>query len=263
MKLNKLHLTCLSIMLLALTACNKGDQDFLYKDELFSISLSGYNAGDEELIVKLGTITFPTSLMPNSSFNHTNAYTFGSAENQIKLSISEKTSGKLVLERELKKEDRTVKENFLYIDGRISPMPEKPPVEEGKLKLLYMFQPSVSNYTEPVDFVVGKYYSTPKVFEEVARAKNVKPYEFGPAITLPTFSTARQEYNGVMTAVSFVVRICKAGTNIPYTDGTAYTWNPLSSTAPKPAASNPSSKLYIFSEAPVGDIMRFFTRLDQ
>ncbi|NQX38546.1 hypothetical protein SAMN05421820_101574 [Pedobacter steynii] len=263
MKLNKLYLTCLSIMLLTLTACNKKDQDFLYKDELVSISLNGYNASNEELIVKLDTINFPASLRPNSSFNSTNAYTLVPTENQIKLTVKEKASGKLILEKELKKEDRAIKLNFIYIDGKIGPMPEKPAVEEGKIKLIYMFQPTITNYTEPVDFVVGKYYSTPKVFEELSRAKNVKPYEFCPAITLPTFSTARQEYNGVMTAVSFVVRIYKAGTDIPYTDGTEYTWNALSSTAPKPVASTPSSKLYIFSEGPVGNIMRFFTRLDQ
>lgn len=263
MKLNKLYLTCLCTMLLVLTACNKGDQDFLYKDELFGINLIGYNASTEELTVKLDTTDFLTPLQPNSRFESTIAYTFRPNENRIKLRVAEKTSGKLVLERELKKEDSGIKVNFLYIDGRTSSMPEKPAVEEGKLKLIYMFQPTTTNYTEPVDFVVGKYYAVPKVFEELARAKNVKPYEFCPPITLPTFSTAKQEYNGVMTTVSFVVRICKAGTDIPYTDGTAYSWNPLSSTAPKPVASTPSSKLYIFSEAPSGGMMRFFTRLDQ
>lgn len=263
MKLNKLYLTCLGTMLLVLTACNKGDQDFLYKDELFGINLIGYNASTEELTVKLDTTDFLTPLQPNSRFESTTAYTFRPNENRIKLRVAEKTSGKLVLERELKKEDSGIKVNFLYIDGRTSSMPEKPAVEEGKLKLIYMFQPTTTNYTEPVDFVVGKYYAVPKVFEELARAKNVRPYEFCPPITLPTFSTAKQEYNGVMTTVSFVVRICKAGTDIPYTDGTAYSWNPLSSTAPKPVASTPSSKLYIFSEAPSGGMMRFFTRLDQ
>ncbi|AOM77834.1 hypothetical protein [Pedobacter steynii] len=263
MKLNKLYLSCLSILMLALTACNKGDQDFLYKDELFSISMNGYNASSEELMVKLDTTDFRTPLPPNSRFENTTAYTFRPNQNRIKLRVTEKISGKLVLERELKKEDPGIKVNFLYIDGRTSPMPEKPAVEEGKLNLIYMFQPTTTNYAEPVDFVVGKYYAVPKVFEELARAKNVKPYDFCPAITLPTFSTLKQEYNGVMTTVSFVVRICKTGTDIPYTDGTEYTWNPLSSTAPKPVSSTSSSKLYIFSEAPSGAVMRFFTRLDQ
>ena len=263
MKLNKFYLICLCTMLLALTACNKGDQDFLYKEELFGVNLIGYNASSEELTVKLDTTDFITPLQPNSRFESTTAYTFRPNENRIKLRIAEKISGKLVLEKELKKEDTGIKINFFYVDGRIGPMPEKPAVEEGKIKLLYMFQPTTTNYTEPVDFVVGKYYLVPKVFEELGRAKNVKPYEFCPPITIPTFSTASQEYNGVKTTASFVVRIYKAGTDIPYTDGTAYLWNPLSSTAPKPSSSTPSSKLYIFSEAPSGSMMRFFTRLDQ
>jgi UTP-glucose-1-phosphate uridylyltransferase len=125
-----------------------------------------------------------------------------------------------------------------------------------------MFQPTLTNYTEPVDFVVGKYFVTPQVFEELARVKNVKPYEFSTALSIPTFSTARQDYHGVMTSVSFSVRIYKAGTNVPYIDGTSYTWNALNSTAPKPSSSTASSKLYIFSESPLGNIMRFFTRLE-
>lgn len=263
MKLNKFYLTCLSTILLGLTACNKGDQDFLYKEELFSVNLIGYNASSEELTVKLDTTNLIDPLQPNSRFESTTAYTFRPNENRIKLKIAEKISGKLVLERELKKEDSGIKINFFYTEGRTGPMPEKPAVEQGKIKLLYMFQPIVTNYTEPVDFVVGKYYLVPKVFEELGRAKNVKPYEFCPPITIPTFSTTAQEYNGVTTTASFVVRIYKAGTDIPYTDGTAYSWNPLSSTAPKPQASTASSKLYIFSEAPSGGLMRFFTRLDQ
>ncbi|MNE23388.1 hypothetical protein D3C80_1166400 [compost metagenome] len=148
------------------------------------------------------------------------------------------------------------------MDGRISDMPEKPAVQDEKISLTYMFVPDITGYSQPVDFVIGKYFSTPKVFEEITRLKNVKPYEFSESARISTFSTARQEYNGVMTSVSFQVRIYKAGTNIPYVDGTAYTWNELSSTAPKPAASTASSKLYIISEYPNGNIMRFFTRLE-
>ncbi len=167
-----------------------------------------------------------------------------------------------MLEKVLKKEDGAAKISFLYMDGKLVPMPDKAPLEDGKISLIYMFQPTVTNYSEPVDFVVGKYYVTPQVFEEVVRAKNVKPNEFSAPVKLSTFSTARQDYNGVMTSVSFVVRICKVGTNVPYVDQTAYTWNALSTTAPKPSASTASSKLYILSEAPAGAVMRFATRLE-
>nr|WP_121270859.1 hypothetical protein [Pedobacter schmidteae] len=261
MKLNKQYLACLSIILLALASCKKGNQEFVYKNELFPVSLTGYNGSSEELLIKLGDFDLPIPLSANSSFAQSNAYIFKAGEEKLKLTVSEKNTGKQVLEKELKKTDGTANVNFLYMDGRIGPMPAKPAVENDKVTLIYMFQPTLSNYSEPVDFVMGKYYLVPQVFEEVARAKNVKPYEFCAPVSLPTFATGRQDYNGVITSVSFIVRICKAGTNIPYTDGTAYTWNALSSSAPKPAASIASSKLYIFSEAPNGNTMSFFTRL--
>ncbi|SDK13607.1 hypothetical protein SAMN04487898_106140 [Pedobacter sp. ok626] len=260
MKTNKLFLGFMSVMLLALAACEKSEQ--FYKDELYGINLTGYNGSGDTLITKLGDITFPDGILPNARFEQNNAYMFQSTENKIKLRVMEKASGKVVLEKELHKEEGSAKVNFLYMDGKVGPMPDKPEVEKDKISLVYMFQPTLTNYTEPVDFVIGKYYVTPQVFEELARLKNVKPYEFSTAVSIPTFSTARQEYNGVMTSVSFSVRIYKAGTNVPYIDGTSYTWNALNSTAPKPSASAASSKLYIFSESPLGNIMRFSTRLE-
>jgi len=245
---------------MALYACNKEEQ--FYKDQLYRINVNGYNGSTEQLDIKLGSMTFSDPVSPNTSFNITNGYAFNSSENKIKLNIVEKGTGKLVLEKELKKEDGEASVNFLYMDDKIGPMPTKPAVEKDKITLVYMFQPTTTNYTEPVDFVLGKYYFTPQVFEELTRVKNVKPYEFSTPVSVGTFSTARQEYNGVMTSVSFVVRICKAGTNVPYVDGTSYTWNALNSTAPKPGASTAVSKLYIFSEAPQGNTMRFFTRLE-
>lgn len=262
MKLNKRYLAWLSMMLFVLASCKKGDQNYFYKGDLLPITITGFNGSSEELIVKVDTFSFPAVLQPNASFGQSNSYTFRETEDRVKLVIHEKRTGKLVLEQELKKQDGPAKINFLYMDGKIVPMPDKPALEEGKISLIYLFQPTVTNYTEPVDFVVGKYYVTPQVFEEVVRAKNVKPNDFSAPMKLPTFSTARQEYNGVMTSVSFIVRICKAGTNVPYTDGTTYTWNALSSTAPKPAASVSSTKLYIFSEIPSGSTMRFNTRLE-
>ena len=263
MKWNKYYFAYIGVFLLSLSSCKKGSDNFLNRSELLAITVTGFNGSSEDLLVKVGGFEFPVPLQSNNSFSQRNTYTFDAGENEVKLTVEEKSTGKLVLEKKLKKVDGTAKVNFLYIDGNISPMPEKPEVVADKISLIYMFQPTVTNYTEPVDIVVGKYYVTPQVFEEVTRAKNVKPYEFCEPITLSTFSVARQDYKGVMTSVSFVVRIYKAGTNIPYIDGTAYTWNALSSTAPKPSASVASSKLYIFTESPVGNIMRFFNKLEQ
>lgn len=244
-----------------LVACNKGNDNFLYNEQVLPISIRGYNATTEELTVKVDTFNARQTIGAGS-FALTEGFIFKGNQQAVKLSIGEKSTGKLVLEKELKKSDSAVNLSFLYMEGKVSDMPEKPAIENEKISLIYMFVPDVTKYSEPVDFVIGKYFVTPKVFEEVTRIKNVKPNTFSEAATFSTFSTARQDYNGVMTSVLFQVRIYKTGTNIPYTDGTAYTWNETSSTAPKPAASAASSKLYIFSEAPSGTFMRFFTRLD-
>jgi len=252
----------LAIAALLMAACNKNNDNFLYTDQVFPITIKGYNATKEALGIKVDTISSPRIANGESSFNLTEAYTFRGEQHTIKVNVSEKNTGKLVFEQAFRKEDGAINLNFLYMDGKLSDMPEKPAVTNEKISLVYMFVPDVTKYSEPVDLVIGKYYSTPKVFEEITRLKNVKPNEFSEAATISTFSTARQEYNGVLTSVSFQVRIYKAGTNTPYIDGTSYTWNDLSTTAPKPAASAASSKIYIFSEAPSGTMMRFSTRLD-
>lgn len=251
----------LSMIAFLLAACNKGNDNFLYNEQVLPITIKGYNAGTEDLMVKVDTFNARQTILAGS-FALTEGFIFKGNQQSVKLNISTKNTGKLVLEKELKKGDSAVNLNFLYMDGKASDMPEKPAVVNEKISLVYMFVPDVTKYSEPVDFVIGKYFVTPKVFEEVARIKNVKPNEFSKPATISTFSTARQDYNGVMTSVLFQVKICKTGTNTIYTDGTAYTWNDLSSTAPKPTASVAASKLYIFSEAPAGTVMRFLTRLD-
>ncbi|NML41353.1 hypothetical protein HHL17_29440 [Chitinophaga sp. G-6-1-13] len=262
MKINTISRLLLGIATFLLAACNKDNDNFLYQEQVLPITIKGYNATKEQLMVKVDTIVLPTALGMEGSFTQFEAFTFKGDQRTVKLNISEKSTGKLVLEKEFKKEDEAATLSFLYMDGKVSDMPEKPAVAPDKISLIYMFMPNVTNYSEPVDIVVGKYFVTPKVFEEITRIKNVKPNEFSQTTTISTFSTARQDYNGVMTSVSFQARIYKAGTNTPYVDGTAYTWSDISTTAPKPASSAPSSKLYIFSELPTGSSMRFATRLD-
>lgn len=261
MKLNKLNLIWLSILLLLMAACSK-DNNFLQKESVLSLTLKGYNASDEELLVKLDTFKSSAPISGNSQISYEEAYMFPQNKNTVKLTVSEKNTDKSVFEKEVKKADGSLTLSFLYMDGKVSDMPEKPAVEAQKLKLIYMFIPSETGYTEPVDFVIGKYYITPQVFEELGRIKNVKPYVFSEPATISTFSTARQEYNGVMTSVISLVRICKAGTNVPYINGTDYIWSTFTS-APKPTVSIASSKLYIFSEASSDNVMSFSTRLDQ
>ncbi|HVI46088.1 MAG TPA: hypothetical protein VM802_14525 [Chitinophaga sp.] len=260
MKINKTSWLLPGIATFLLAACNKDNDNFLYQEHVLPITIRGYNATQEPLTVKVDTITLSTAL--EASFAESGAFTFKGDQDVVKLNISEKNTGKLVLEKEYKKGDDAAALSFLYMDGKVSDMPEKPAVVADKISLVYMFMPNVTNYSEPVDIVIGKYFVTPKVFEEITRIRNVKPNEFSQATTISTFTTGKQDYNGVMTSVSFQVRIYKAGTNKPYVDGTAYTWNDISTSAPKPVSSAASSKLYIFSEFPSGSSMRFNTRLD-
>lgn len=247
------------VVLLIMAACNKGEDEFLYKGDMLPVTIKGYNGSNQELEVKIDTFKFKYALIGNSTINLSDGYTFPANQSKATLSIKEKSTGKLVLEKELKKGDGPTTLSLLYMDGKVSNMPELPRVEAGKIKAIYMFKPTFTNYTQPVDIVAGKYWSAPNdVFEEFARIKNVKPNEFSEPIILSTFSTAGgQQYNGVASLVSFQIRIYKAGTNEPYTEGTGYQWHVTSSPPPKPAAATASSKLYIIEESPSGTQMKF------
>lgn len=253
------YLVLTGTLLLALAACNKGEEGFLYKGDMLAVTIKGYNGSSEQLEVKIDTFKFKYMLAGNNTINISDAYTFPANQHKTTLTIKEKGTGKLVLEKELKKEDGPTTISFLYMDGKVTDMPQVSPVEQGKIKAVYMFKPTHTNYNEPVDIVAGKYWSAPNnVYEEFARIKNVKPNEFSEPIKLSTFPTTYgQTYNGVVSPVSFQIRIYKAGTNVPYTEGTGYEWHVTSSPPPKPAASTASSRLYIIEENPSGTQMRF------
>lgn len=246
--------------LTTLLACNKKEQDFLYEDNMLAVTVKGYNGSDETLTVKLDT--FEVTTASPGKFDATKGCVIPVNKPALNLNITETGTGKTVMSKALKKEDSPATIEFFYFNGQVSKMPEIPAFEDGKIKISYLFTPTVTKYAEPVDIVLGKYYFTPKVFEEITRIKNVKPNEFSSPVSISTFSTTGQVYNGQPTAVLFLVYIYKAGTNEFYTEGSAYTWHATATTAPKPAASTASSRVYIFEEAPVGNSMRFTKKLE-
>ncbi|WP_202182937.1 hypothetical protein [Chitinophaga solisilvae] len=255
MKTTNILSTILSaVLLLALAACSKNEEDYYYKQKMLAVSLKGYNGSGDVLDVTLDTCKYE---LQNGAFLLNQGYLFPDNQQSVKLKITERNTSKAVMEKVINREDVHTTINFLYLNGKVSDMPVKPDVEDKKLKLIYMFMPTVTNYTEPVDIVLGKYFVTPKVFEEITRIKNVKPYTFTEPVTLATFPTANQQYNGQPTAVQFNIYVYKAGTNEFYTEGTEYTSSPISSSAPKPPAATATSKLYIFSESAAGQTMRF------
>jgi len=246
--------------LLLLVSCSKGRADFYYKESVVPVTVKGLNGSDEWLELKLDTFQFDYS--PNTPFDHTIAWSFTGNQDNIKLRISERSTGKMVLEQTLKKNGGLVKIGFLYLDGKRSNLPEKPATEEGKVKIKYLFRPTLTNYREPVDIALVKYYLTPKVSEEITRIKNVKPNEVSEAISIPTFSTDGQQYNGQNTRVLFRAYIYKAGTNEFYTEGTDYIWQTISSKVPVPSPSATFAGVYVFSEAPLDNIINFTTNLE-
>jgi len=254
MKTIRIYLTSITASLLLLVACKKNDGNILDKRNALPVTFSILNVSTAPLEAKIDTARID---IPVGRFDLNNAYHVPDNKNSVNLTITEKETGKLVLRKELKKDDGRAFISFFYMNGEIGKMPEVPPVEPGKIKITYMFRPVKTNYAEPVDIVLGKYYLTPKVFEEITRIKNVKANEFTEPVTISTFSTAPQPYNGVNSSVSFQVYIYKAGTNTLYIDGTNYTWNPTASTAPRPGSLTPASKLYIFSEASTTGYMTF------
>ncbi|MGO4292190.1 hypothetical protein [Chitinophaga sp. RAB17] len=245
--------------MLVLSSCSKKD-DFYYKENVVTVKLKGYNGSDEYLDVKLDTFSFV--YYPNSAVNETMPYSFTGSQESVKLRITEQGTGKLVLEKILKKNDGLVKIGLLYLDGKAADLPQVPAIEEGKIKIRYIFRPIQTNYSEPVDIALVKYYFTPKVSEEIGRIKNVKPNELSEPISISTFSTSGQVYNGQKTPVLFRAYIYKAGTNEFYTDGTAYTWNTISSAVPLPSPSATAARVYIFSEEASDDIMGFTKNLE-
>ncbi|MEQ7800191.1 hypothetical protein ABDJ41_10295 [Pedobacter sp. ASV1-7] len=261
MKLNKLYFACMGMLILLLaTACNKGEVEFLYKGDMLPVTLKGYNGSSEQLIVKIDTFKFKYELGENSTINLSDAYTFPEDKNKAILTISERSTGKLVLERELDRKDGPTTISLLYIDGKVSDMPEVPAVEEGKVKMYYMFVPNVTNFTGLVDIEAVKIDNLSGAIERIGRINNVKPFEFtAEQLTFSTFKTGIQEINGVRQAWNLYLRIYKAGTNEYYTNGTGYTWHENSSNPGKAAASTASSTLYIVGEAPSGTQMRFRT----
>ncbi len=263
MKTNQLYILLTATLLTAFASCKKAEDNFLYKGDMLPVTITGYNASTEYLQVKLDTFSFKSELAPNNLINLSDAYTFFGSQQKINLVISEKSTGKKILERELNRGAGPISINLFYMNGQVGELPQKPAVEEGKNSVIYMFKPTITNYSGLVDIALGKFYVTPRVFEELARIKNVKANEFTESVTVPGFSTAAgQLYNGQSTSVSFRARIYKAGTNEFYTEGSPYTWNILSTTAPLPAASSSASKLYIFEEAPSGVNMLFTKKLE-
>lgn len=245
-------------LLFTLLSCNKGGDDLLYSSNVHMVNLSGYNNSEEELILQLDTFA-ATVTPPFSRIEFGAKYNFNAiSKSSLKFIMKSKATDKILLQREIKASDITLETNLnvIYMDGKVADFPAVPAPVEGKVQLIYMLQSNILNYREPVDIVFGKFYFTPKVFEEVIRIKNLKPNEFSKPIAFDPFPLGIQDYNGQKTSVLFRAYIYKAGTDIPYSEGSSYTFNQLTSGAPVPSPTTSISKLFIINEAPLNNTMR-------
>jgi hypothetical protein len=251
-------------ILLVMAACNKGENDFVHQSGAAVLNLTGHNGSTQQLVVKIDTVEFTDYIMrANAKIAQSHPYLLKN-KTEVSYSITEQSTGKLLLEGKLRKgEIKNI--NMIYLLGKvIDNMPALPAVEEGKVKMYYMFVPTVTNYTGLVDIEAVRIDNISGAIEKIGRINNVKPFEFSSEpLIFSTFKTGIQEVNGVRQAWNLYLRIYKAGTSEYYTNGTGYTWHENSSNPGKAAAATASSTLYIVGEAPSGTQMRFSTIYSQ
>ncbi len=246
------------LLLVSLTSCDKGDQ-LLYDSNVHLLELKGYNNSSERLIIKLDTFK-SVEVAPFSRIGYNAVYNFNSSSpKSIKLTMSSNLQNQTVLQKEIKgmDQEKESKFNLLYMDGKVSDFPNVPELMPNRVQLVYMFQSNFLKFNEPVDIVFGKYYLTPKVFEEFGRIKNLQPNTFSEPFSFDTFPLGIQEYNGQRTSVVLRAFIYKAGTDIPYTEGTNYIFSYLNSGIPVISPATANTKVFIINENPVGTMMKY------
>lgn len=219
------------LLLLIITGCQK-DDNFLIKEEAFSVITSGFSTSTLE--IRIDTLTLPYEILANGSFKRTDKYTFTNGQRQVKLVINEKGSGKQIYEKEVKKGEYSLVINLFYVNGALSEKPALPAEKDGSMQVSYMFMPRESKYTGDIDIVFTKRYDYIedgqfKVDreEELVRV-TTKPYAFSNFLQMPVFEQGRTEIDGRIFYVNAGLKIFKAGTSIPYYEDAGFTLNPYS-----------------------------------
>ena len=219
-------LLCLLLMIIA--GCQKND-NFLIKEEAFAVITSGYNGSSSQLQVIIDTMTLQFPIEPNGSFKRTDKYTFREGQEQVKLVIKEKDSGKLIYESEVKRGEYSVSIDLIYVGGKLIEKPVPPADKPGFRQASYLFIPSISGYTGDIDIVYFKNHEVvlngmlvPEMTEELARI-TAKPNAFSPFIEAPIFTSGRTEINGKVYFVNQATKFFKSGTSIPYYEEGGFT----------------------------------------
>ncbi len=216
------YITALVLLSLTMIGCQK-DDNFVIKEEAFSVITSGYNGSSSELEILIDTMTLKYPIEASASFKRTDKYTFGDRQDSVKLVIKEKETGKQVYEATIKKGEYSTTIELIYVNGKLIEKPVMPDNNPAGFRLLsYLFLPRVSGYAEDIDIVYFKLYQVVangqlvNESEEVLAKVTVKPWTFSPLLQAPVFPGGRTEINGKVYFINPEVRIFKAGTGIPY-----------------------------------------------
>lgn len=228
---------------LSILGCQK-DDNFVIKEEAFSLITSGYNGSSSQLQITIDTMTLKFPIEANGNFKRTDKYTFKEGQDQVKLVVKEKESGKKIYEGEVKRGDYTLNVELIYVGGKLIEKPALPADRAGFRQASYLFIPAISGYTGDIDIAYFKNHEVvlngqlvPEISEELARV-TVKPYTFSPFLQAPIFQSGRTEINGKVYFINQATKFFRAGTNILYHEGSGLSIS-QSATFPYLTASKP------------------------
>jgi hypothetical protein len=226
-----------------MAGCQK-DDNFVIKGEAFSFVISGYNGSSNELEITIDTMTLSSRIGANNNFKRTDQYVFPDGQNQIKLTVKEKETNKLVYETEVKRGEYSKTINLTYVNGQLIEKPVLPANIDGIRQVCYLFLPTISNYSGEIDIVYFK--KTEHIEnnqfvidkeEELAKV-TVMPYAFSAFLQAPIFSGGRTEIDGKVYYINPVLKILKSGTSIPYFTDAGFTTYP-NTVIPIPVSAKP------------------------
>lgn len=218
--------------LLTISGCQK-DDNFLIKEKALSIVTSGFNGSSKELMITIDTMTLGAGIPPNNSFKRTDKYTFPETKDEVKVIIREKGTGSLVYEQDIKRGEYSLTIELIYVNGKIVKKPVAPDSNPEGIRLTsYLFLPLVSGYSADIDIVCYKkyeyiedgYWKFDKL-EELTRVTTA-PFTFSPFLETVILKGEQSEIDGKIYRINPEVRFCKAGTDIPYYEGTRITIDP-------------------------------------
>lgn len=260
-----LSIGCIVLLSLALTGCDKND-NFLVKEVAFSVITTGFNASSNELDFMIDTATlYP--IPRGNSFKRTDKYTFADGQDSVKLVIIEKGKGVPIYERQVKRGEYSVTIQLIYVNGKLITKPVAPADNPAGFRLVsYLFLTQISHYAGDIDAVYYKKYETVKngqvvieKLEELARM-TFKPYEFSGFLKAPSFPGGRTEINGQVYFLNPVVQFYKAGTDIPYYEGTGVSLNQYAS-LPLPFSTKPEILAISESGTPGGTYINTYQQV--